>query len=417
MKKRLLGGAAALAAALTIGHGALAQPPGPQTLLPTYDEPLELNVGGGNRIRLVLVADQLVGPWDMAFLPGGDMLVTEMNGRLRIIRDGTLVPEPVWESPSPAGNDVLHGVVIHPDFENNGFVYAAYAKGREDGERTVAVSRGRLQGNQLVDVQEIFVADAWENAANAIAGRMIFDTPNTLLLTIGDRDRLCCGAVDDNSIRIQAQDLSNHVGKILRIHDDGSIPSDNPFVGTEGASPAIYSYGHRNAYGFARHPESDELWVVDIGPMGGDKVDILKPGANYGWPLTNMGRNYTGTLVSDQPYHRPGMELPRIYWVPAITPASIEFYTGDQFPQWQGSLFVGALSGQQLQRIDFGGGQSERRTPMLTELGVRFRDVQQGPDGYIYLATEVRYGSGQPDGTIMRMEPLPRTGGGPGGPR
>jgi aldose sugar dehydrogenase len=406
MTKSLLGGTAALAVAFMIPHGALAQPPAPQVLLPQHGEPLEVPVGGGQSVRLVLVADQLVGPWDMAFLPGGDMLVTEMNGRLRIIRDGELVSEPVWESPSPAGNDVLHGVVIHPDFENNGYVYAAYAKGREDGHRTVAVSRGRLDGNRLVDVEEIFVANAWENAANAIAGRMIFDTDSTFLLTIGDRDRLCCGAVDDNSIRIQAQYLDQHVGKILRLTEDGGVPADNPFVGREDASPEIYSYGHRNAYGFARHPETGELWVVDIGPMGGDKIDILKPGANYGWPLTNMGRNYTGTLVSDQPYHRPGMELPRIFWVPAITPASIEFYTGDAFPQWQGSLFVGALSGQQLQRIDFGGGQAERRTPMLTEMRVRFRDVQQGPDGYLYVATEVRYGSGQPDGTIIRIEPV-----------
>jgi aldose sugar dehydrogenase len=387
---------------------ALAQPPNAQSvLLPTPDEPLVLNAGGGQQLRVVLVANQLAGPWDMAFLPGGDILVTESPGRLRIIRDGALVPEPVWESPSPPGNDVLHGVVIHPDFEQNGYVYASYAKGGEDNLRTLAVSRGRLEENTLVDVEEIFVADAWENAGNAIAGRMVFARDGSLLVTIGDRDRLCCGPVDDNSIRIKAQHLDNHVGKIVRLTDDGGVPEDNPFVGQEGAKPEIYSYGHRNAYGFTFHPQTDELWIVDIGPMGGDKVDILKPGGNYGWPLVNMGRNYTGTLVSDQPFHRPGMELPRIFWVPAISPASIAFYSGDRFPQWQNHLFVAALSGQQLQRIALDlPGQAERRVPMLTELGVRFRDVQQGPDGYIYVATEIRYGSGNPDGTILRLEPV-----------
>jgi aldose sugar dehydrogenase len=411
MKIRLLGTSALAAGllALTTPIGALSQPPAAQNVrLPGPDEPLVLSAGAGQQIRVVLVANELAGPWDMAFLPRGDILVTESPGRLRVIRDGKLVAEPVWESPSPPGNDVLHGVVIHPDFEQNGYVYTSYAKGGEENLRTVAVSRGRLEGDGLVDVEEIFVADAWENAANAIAGRMIFARDGTLLLTIGDRDRLCCGPVDDNSIRIKAQHLDNHVGKILRLTDDGGVPGDNPFVGDPDAKPEIYSYGHRNAYGFTYHPETDELWVVDIGPMGGDKVDILKPGANYGWPLVNMGRNYTGTLVSDQPFHRPGMELPRIFWVPAISPASIAFYSGERFPQWQNNLFVAALSGQQLQRVAFGGagGQSERRIPMLTELGVRFRDVQQGPDGYIYVATEIRYGSGNPDGTILRIEPV-----------
>lgn len=404
-------GATVCVAALLIvfaSAGALAQPPAPQVLVPEPGEPLVLDAGQGRQIRVLLVAGGLVAPWDIAFLPDdGDMLVTESPGRLRIIRDGVLAADPVWESPSPDGNDVLHGVVLHPGFEQNGYVYASYAKGRDDGYRTLAVSRGRLEGNALVDVEEIFVADAWEDAGNAIAGRMIFDRDGALLVTIGDRDRLCCGPVDDNSIRIQAQSLDNHVGKIVRLTDDGGVPADNPFIDEPGAKPEIYSLGHRNAYGFSRHPETGDLWVVDIGPLGGDKVDILKPGANYGWPLVNMGRNYTGTLVSDQPFHRPGIELPRLWWNPAISPASIAFYTGDRFPQWQGHLFVAALSGQQLQRVPIDlPRQSERPVPMLTELGLRFRDVQQGPDGYIYLATEIRYGSGNPDGTILRIEPV-----------
>jgi glucose/arabinose dehydrogenase len=223
---------------------------------------------------------------------------------------------------------------------------------------------------------------------------------------VGDRDRLCCGTTDDASIRILAQDVGKHVGKILRLTDDGEPAPGNPFVGRAGAKPEIYSYGHRNGYDFAWHPETGELWEIEIGPMGGDEINIIKPGANYGWPLVSTGRNYSGTLVSEQPWYREGMESPRMFWVPQISPSSLAFYTGDQFPEWQGSLFVGALSGMQVQRVQFGlSGQAERRSPMLTELGVRFRDIEQGPDGYLYFATEVRYGSPSEDGTVIRLEP------------
>jgi glucose/arabinose dehydrogenase len=238
---------------------------------------------------------------------------------------------------------------------------------------------------------------------------MIFGPDRTLYLTIGDRDRLVLS--DDNSIRMRSQNLGDHVGKILRLTEDGGVPKDNPFVGRAGARPEIFTYGHRNPIGLAFHPETGELWVSDIGPMGGDRLDILKAGRNYGWPLVSMGRNYTGSLVSDQPWWREGIEMPRMFWVPSISPAAIAFYTGDSIPEWRGSLFVGALSGQQLQRVVIrgggrgGGGQAEQRQPMLTELGVRFRDVRQGPDGYLYMATEVAYGSGKPDGAILRIEP------------
>ncbi|MBN1240415.1 MAG: PQQ-dependent sugar dehydrogenase [Gammaproteobacteria bacterium] len=405
MIDRLQGALLALPILFTPAWG-LAQPPQPDVRLPQPGQPLELEAGR-DMIRVVLVADGLVGPWSLAFLPGGDsMLVTESPGRLRIIRDGELVPEPVWESPSPEGNDVLHGVVVHPDFEQNGFVYTSYTKG-DDRSQTLAVSRGRLHGERLVDVEEIFVADAWENARNATAGRMLFGPDRTLYVTVGDRDRLCCGPKDDNSIRMRAQNLTDHVGKTLRLSDDGGVPEDNPFVGRSDARPEIFTYGNRNGYGLAFHPETGELWQLEIGPMGGDEINILKPGANYGWPLVSMGRNYSGTLVSDQPWYREGMEMPRMFWVPVISPSSMTFYTGDAFPQWQNNLFVGALSGQQVQRIALGQpGQAEQRVPMLTELGVRFRDVQQGPDGYLYVLTEVRYGSGNPDGTVLRIEPV-----------
>ncbi len=271
---------------------------------------------------------------------------------------------------------------------------------------TTALSRGRLVDDKLVDVEEIFVADAWEPASMAIAGRMIFGPDNTLYLTVGDRDYLCCGAVDDNHIRMRSQSLADHVGKTLRLTDDGGVPADNPFVDDPDARDEIFTIGNRNGYGLDFHPETGELWQLEIGPMGGDEINILVPGGNYGWPVVSMGRNYSGTLVSDEPWYREGMINPRVFWVPAISPSSIRFYTGDAFPEWQGSLFVTALSGQHVERLEFGRpGQAESRQEILSELGVRFRDVEQGPDGFIYLSTEVSYGSGRPDGTVIRLEP------------
>jgi glucose/arabinose dehydrogenase len=384
--------------------------PGGEVLLPRADRPLEL-AAGNVAFRVVLVADGLVGPWDIAFLPDGSILVNEMNGRMRIIRDGVLLEDPVWESPSPEGNDVLHGLAVHPDFARNGFVYASYTKAMEGDASllTLALARGRLEQNRLVDVQEIFVADAWEPATQATAGRMIFGPDGSLYLTVGDRDYLCCGAVDDNHIRLRSQSLADHVGKTLRLTDAGGIPDDNPLVGDGTARGEIFTIGNRNGYGLDFHPETGELWQLEIGPMGGDEVNILEPGGNYGWPLVSMGRNYSGSLVSDQPWYRDGMINPRVFWVPAISPSSIRFYTGEAFAEWQGSLFVTALSGQHVERLSFGQrGQAEAREPMLGELGVRFRDVEQGPDGLIYLSTEVRYGSGSPDGTVLRLEPAGR---------
>jgi aldose sugar dehydrogenase len=390
---------------VTVPWLASAQPPAPKVMMPEAGKPLVLDAGR-QKISVSLVAGGLVAPWDIAFVPGtDDILVTESNGHLRIVEHGKLNPAPVWTSPSPKGNDVLHGLVLHPDFARNHYVYLSYMKG-DDQKQTLAVSRGKLQGDTLTDVHEIFVADAWENARMAIAGRMIFGPDKTLYVTVGDRDPLCCQPKDDNSIRILAQRLDNDVGKILRLTDDGGIPKDNPFVGRKDARPEIFSYGHRNGYGLAFHPETGELWELEIGPMGGDEINIIKAGANYGWPLVSMGRNYSGTLVSDQPFSRPGMVDPRMFWVPAISPSGMIFYTGDKFPNWKNDVLIGALTGQELERIAFNQpGQAERREPLLHEMGLRFRDVEQGPDGYIYASTEVRYGSGQPDGAILKLEP------------
>jgi glucose/arabinose dehydrogenase len=358
----------------------------------------------GGQIRVVTVATGLVHPWSIRFLPNGDALVTEQPGRLRIIRNGELQSEPAWVSPAQ-GRDALKMVAVHPRFEENGYIYVSYPK-QGDGINTLAVARGVLRGNRLESVKEVFVADAWEESGN-LGGRIDFGPDGKLYIGVGDRDRLCCVEYDDNSLRIKAQQLDSHVGKTLRINDDGSVPNDNPFVGRAGAAEEIFTIGHRNTYGFAVHPETGEMWQTEIGPMGGDEVNILLPGHNYGWPLVSTGRNYTGTLVSDEPWARPGMDNPRIHWVPSISPSSIMFYTGDKFPDWRGNLFVGALTTRQLQRIAFNQpSQAERREGLLTELDIRVRDVVQSPDGYIYVATEQSFVGSAADGTILRLEPV-----------
>jgi glucose/arabinose dehydrogenase len=412
----------------TLCYPQQAQPAGPGQQAapapPRDTSPQILDVQGG-KIRVVTMASGLFHPWGLAFVDANTILVTERSGALRIIRNGVLAPQPVWSAPAPAtpppaaaqgaggqGNDRLHFVAVHPDFAQNRLVYLSYPKTGEKGT-TLAVARGFLKGDVLGDIQEIFVADAWETGGN-LAGRVFFGKDKNLYVTIGDRDRICCNAQqlrpdgsDDNSLRMKSQTLDNHVGKTLRLRDDGTVPPDNPFVGKPGAKPEVYTYGHRNGYGLAVHPETGELWQAEIGPMGGDEVNILIPGHNYGWPLVSMGRNYTGSLASDQPFARPGMDNARMFWVPSISPSSIMFYTGDKFPRWKNNLFVGALTTRQLIRVAFGQpSQAERREGLLIPMSVRIRDVQQSPDGYIYVATEGASGGNTADGMVLRIEPV-----------
>jgi glucose/arabinose dehydrogenase len=390
------------------GRAAQAAPAPPRDTSPQI-----LDVQGG-KIRVVTVASGLFHPWGLAFADANTILVTEKNGALRLIKDGVLQPKPVWTSPTPAGtaNDSLHFVAVHPDFAQNRLVYLSYPKHGPKGS-TLAISRGFLKGDVLGDIQEIFVADAWETGGN-LAGRVFFGNDKHLYVTVGDRDRICCNAEqkradgsDDNTLRMKSQTLDNHVGKTLRLRDDGTVPPDNPFVGKPGAKPEIYTYGHRNGYGLAVDPETGKVWQAEIGPMGGDEVNVLEPGHNYGWPLVSMGRNYTGTLASDQPFSRPGMDNARMFWVPSISPSSIMFYTGDKFPRWKNNLFVGALTTRQLIRVAFGQpNQAERREGLLGPMNIRVRDVQQSPDGYIYVATEGASGGNAADGMILKIEPV-----------
>jgi glucose/arabinose dehydrogenase len=387
------------------GRGAAAAPAAP----PITEQVLS---AGNVRYRVVPVASGLFHPWSLGFLPDGGLLVAERNGQLRLIRNGVLLPTPLWKSTAEKSPlESLHSVAVHPQFAQNHFIYLSYPKQGDRGT-TMAISRGRLEGDKLVDVKDIFVADAWDTGGN-LAGRMLLGPDNSLYLTVGDQDRICCNAqqlrpdgTDDNTLRMRAQELNADYGKTLRLRDDGTVPPDNPFVNRPDAKPEIFTYGHRNGYGLAFNPETRDLWQAEIGPMGGDEVNILIAGHNYGWPLVSMGRNYTGTLVSDQPWFRPGMDNPRIFWVPSISPSSIMFYTGDKFPAWKNSLFIGALTTKQLLRMAFKQpSQAEKREPLLAPLNVRIRDVVQGPDGNIYVATEQSVNGQRAEDYVLRLEP------------
>ena len=364
------------------------------------------------RIRVTTVVTGLVRPWHLTFLPGGtNMLVTELPGSLRIVRDGVLDPEPIGGWPDAAiSARSLNSALLHPNFATNGLVYLSYVKTGDAGT-TIAVARGRFDGKSLGGVEEIFVADAW--GSGATAGRAEFGPDGTLYVTVGDRD--ASNMTDDDRYRILAQGLDNHVGKVLRLNDDGGVPSDNPFVGRADANPEIYTYGHRNAQGLAWHSETGQMWATEIGPMGGDELNRLLPGRNYGWPIVALGKIYNGNHTSEQSWWQPGIEMPVMFWMPAISPSSLMIYSGDEFPEWRGHFFIGALSGQQLQRVAFGQPlpQSERREPLLVALDARVRDVRQGPDGNIYVAVErdLQFGPGSarltPDGSILRIERAP----------
>jgi glucose/arabinose dehydrogenase len=381
------------------------------------DKPVVVVTDTQRRLRVTPIARGLSHPWGMAILPDGrSLLVTERPGRLRIVREGKLDETPVAGVPQVNPNFIggLNDVALHPQFVNNGYVYLSYSK---DGNRgtTLAVARGRFDGGALRDVKDIFVADAWESGGTptggggTFGGRMVFGPDGLLYVTVGDRDVRVL--TDDPTVRSRAQSLSDHNGKVLRLRDDGSVPSDNPFVGRADAKPEIYTYGHRNAYGLAFHPQTGQLWECEFGPMGGDELNLLQPGRNYGWPLVSVGRNYSGLPVSDQSWWRPGMEMPAYVWNPTVNPTNILFYSGDRFVGWRGSLIVSGLGSKQLQRLAINrqGVIVGRPESLLGQLGLRFRDVRQGPDGALYVLTEGRgSGNDDTDGSLLRIEPEPQ---------
>ena len=354
--------------------------------------------GGPEQVahQVVTVVDDLSNPWAVAWLPGGDMLVTERPGRLRIVRDGTLLRDPVEGVPAvrARGQGGLLDVALHPAFESNRLLYLSFAANHEDGGSSTAVVRGRFENDALTGVEEVWVAQS--RGRDHFGSRLAFDADNYLYITAGDRQVSPRGGLSELSAH-PAQDLSTHHGVVVRLHDDGRIPADNPFVGQEGVLQDIYSYGHRNAQGMAFHPETGDLWLNEHGPQGGDEVNLILPGRNYGWPVVGYGVNYGSGSRIHVGSHRDGMEPPVHYWVPSIATSGLLIYTGDRFPGWRGSMFVGGLAGQQLARLTLDG-QTVVSEETLVQRRGRIRDVRQGPDGLIYLVFD------RP-GMVARLEP------------
>ncbi len=351
--------------------------------------------------RIVPVVDGLMNPWSMAFLPGDDILVTERPGRLRIIRKGKLLEAPVPGVPQVVvrGQGGLLDVVLHPNFASNRLVYLSYSKPSGDsGAATTAVARGRFENDRLTGVEDIFVA-ATKGAPGHFGSRLAFDKSGFLFITVGDRMVPPASDLPAHP----AQNLSNHHGKIIRLQDDGKVPPDNPFVGKEGARPEIWSYGHRNPQGLAIHPETGEVWAVEHGPQGGDELNNIRKGLNYGWPVIGYGVNYGSGNAIHSGTHKAGMEQPANIWVPSIGISGLMFYTGDKFPGWKGSAFVGGLSGDQLDRLTITGQKAELADILFRRQG-RVRDVRQGLDGFIYIAID---GESKPS-AVVRLEPVAR---------
>ena len=348
--------------------------------------------------RVVPVAAGLQNPWGIAFLAGGDILVTEKPGRLRIIREGRLLPDAVPGVPEvlAQGQGGLLDVQPHPDFATNRLIYITYSKPYTDleGARTVLI-RGTFQDDVLTNIEELFSAQAV--GRGHYGSRIAFDGNGYVFITAGDRQAPSRGDLYAHP----AQDLSNHHGVVVRLHDDGRIPADNPFVGTAGALGEIWSYGHRNPQGLAFHSITGDLWANEHGPQGGDELNVVLPGRNYGWPVIGYGVNYgSGTTIHEGTL-KEGMESPKHFWVPSIATSGLMIYTGDKFPAWRGNIFVGGLGGEQLSRLTVDGQTVLNEETLFQRMG-RIRDVRQGPDGYVYLAIDDQRGG--PAG-IVRLEP------------
>jgi quinoprotein glucose dehydrogenase len=319
-------------------------------------------------------------PWGMAFLPDGSMLITDKEGELRVIRDDKVLDEPVKGVPKvfTRGQGGLFDIELHPGFEKNGWLYLSYAavsdKSDESGGMTY-IMRARLKDNELVDQQILFKGFPFTNGGVHFGARLEFDRDGYLYFSIGER-----GQMD------KAQSLETCNGKVYRIRDDGSIPEDNPFYNTPGAIKAIYSYGHRNPQGLALHPTTGEIWETEHGPMGGDELNIIRKGANYGWPKITYGLNYDGTVISKDTV-MAGMEQPVTFWRPSIAPSNLVFVTSDKYPGWKGNILVCSLKFQYVERLIMEGTKVVRREKLVENLG-RIRDVAQGRDGYIYVAAE-----------------------------
>jgi aldose sugar dehydrogenase len=342
------------------------------------------------RVCVRTVTKGLTHPWSLAFLPNGDMLVTERPGRLRLIHDGVLQSSPIEGTPvvNATEQEGLLDIVLHPKFAENRLIYFTYSK--PGPMSTLALARGHFDGARFSNVEDIFVADARSRQEGNMGGRLAFEPDGTLLMTAGERHD-----------RTPSQDPGSHGGKILRLRDDGTAPPDNPFSSQPGYLKEIFAMGLRNPQGLTIHPSTGVIYETEHGPMGGDELNIILPGKNYGWPLVTYGRNYDGSVITNET-SRPGFESPAYYWVPSIAPSGLAVYTGMQFPKWRDNLFVGAMAyrdvGKQLYRIDLNAKPIHPES-MFASLGVRIRDVRQGPDGFLYVLTD------EAPGALLRIEP------------
>jgi len=407
IKSVTLGRPVALVAALLVTQAGVAQqdvafnfgfPVAPLGLAdqPLPDGPFLYKTGEGMDIRVVVVTKEIEFPWALAFLPNGDMLVTTRPGEIRVIRDDVLDPEPVRGGPESFWTGIsglpgaVHGyqdLVLHPDFAENGLVYLSYTKPASNQLTVLGLGRGRWDGKALQGFEDIYVG----HEGSAGPSRIAFGRDGTLYLTASGGN---------------AQDLTHIGGKVLRLNDDGSVPQDNPFVGKQGALPEIYSLGHRNSLGLAVHPSTGAVWQNENGPNGGDEINILSPGANYGWPVVSLGRTYPGPWQKEGGPTHEEFVPPFAYWMPAIALSGMAFYTGDALAKWKGDVFVGGLRyGEipgtgQLHRILFNQDMEElRREVLLADLRQRIRDVRQGPDGLLYVITDEQAGA------VLRIEP------------
>ena len=353
--------------------------------------PIEYATGEGMDIRVVALASGLENPWSMAFLPDGSILVTENDGQLRLIRDGVLLPDPIPGAPAVRTGFLsgLFDIKLHPDYARNNFVYLTYSKPVGEDDAQLAVARGVFNGRALTNVEDIFVAD---DGANSVS-RMLFGPDGKFYVSV-------YGASGEAS-----QEPGLLGGKILRLNDDGSVPADNPFFGRTGYRPEIYTLGHRSPESLVIHEPTGAIWEVEMGPNGGDEVNILQPGGNYGWPLVSMGRSYAGPYQPDK-FHREGMIDPVVFWVPSISTTGATFYTGDRLPAWKGNFFVGGVRYGEIagtgtiSRIVFNDNMEEiRRETLLGNLRRRIREVQQGPDELLYVLTD------EANGLLLRIEP------------
>jgi glucose/arabinose dehydrogenase len=362
----------------------------------TGPAPISADVPEAEGWRIEVVVGGLEHPWSIAWLPDGSALVTERPGRLRVIRGGELDPRPVSGLPpvTAVGQGGLLDVALHPDFGENRLVYLTFSTGDPDANRT-AVARGRFNGASLEDTEIIFRNAAAKSGGQHFGSRMVWMPDRSLLVSIGDGGNPPTSYEGEN-IRNQAQNPATHFGSILRLRDDGTPHPDNPFADRPGARPEIWTIGHRNVQGMTRDPVSGRIWANEHGSRGGDELNLIEGGNNYGWPEVTYSMEYWGPPISDET-SRPGIEEPKLVWTPSKAPSGLAFYTGERYPGWKGNLFSGALKFQQVRRIALDGTRVVEEEKLT--IGRRVRDVRQGPDGYLYLLTD------QPDGELLRIRP------------